>query len=205
MFTINIYLKFALIGIFFFGGIILSFFFGFGYTWILILIGLIFLASYLLLGTVQSAATFIQASDFDGAEKRLKLTFFPNLLYVANRAVFMIMQGSILAQKQQTKEAEVLFNKALSLKLPTDNERAMVLLQLASIHAGRNNWNGARNYFQQAKKLKISEGMLKEQLDLFEKALANKGQMNVARSMGKQGMQLMTQGYGSKRKRPRMR
>lgn len=205
MFTINIYLKFALIIVFFFGGIILSFFYGLGYTWILILIGLVFLISYLLLGTVQSAAAFIQASDFDGAEKRLNLTFFPNLLYVANRAVYLILKGSILAHRQQTKEAEELFTKALSLKLPTQNERAMVLLQLAGIHAGRNNWNGARNYFQQAKKLKITEGMLKEQMDLFEKALANRGQMNVARSLGKQGMQMMSKGYGSKRKRPRMR
>ena len=45
MFKINIYVKFALIAIFLLGGIGLSFVYGFGYTWILILIGLIFLIS----------------------------------------------------------------------------------------------------------------------------------------------------------------
>ena len=68
MFKINIYVKFAIIAVFLLGGIGLSFIYGFGYTWILILIVLIFLASYLLLGTIQSAAERIHLTDFAGAE-----------------------------------------------------------------------------------------------------------------------------------------
>lgn len=60
MFTINIYIKFAIIGICLIGGIVLSFVLGIGYTWIFIIIGLLFLASYLLLGTVQSASEMLQ-------------------------------------------------------------------------------------------------------------------------------------------------
>ncbi|HRD08812.1 MAG: hypothetical protein U0V54_13030 [Saprospiraceae bacterium] len=204
MFKINIYVKFALIAIFLLGGIGLSFVYGFGYTWILILIGLIFLASYLLLGTIQSAAEKIQLMDFAGAEKMLGLTFFPNLLYVTNRSIYYILKGSIEAQRKDTKSAEEYFQKALSLKLPSDNEKAMVLLQMCNIQMMKNNWPGAQNYFMQVKKLHISEKLIKEQIDQVEKAINSRGNINVARSMGKQGMQMMRMG-GGKRRRPPMR
>jgi tetratricopeptide (TPR) repeat protein len=206
MFKINIYVKFALIAVFLGGGIVLASIYGLGYSWILILIGLIFLASYILLGTIQSAAELIQFQDFDGAEKRLNLTKFPQFLYVTNRAIYYVLKGTIATQRGDNNTAENLFNKALGMNLPSDNEKAMVLLQMAGIHAKKNNWNGAKNYLNQAKKLNISEPMIKKQFDEFDKALNSRGQMNVARSMGKEGMRMMKQGgYGGKRRRPKMR
>lgn len=205
MFKINIYLKFALIALCLVGGVILTVLFGFWYAFVFLLIGLGLLASYFLLGTVQSAAEFIQLQDFAGAEQRLNLTIFPKLLYVTNRAIFYLLKGSIEMSKQNTKEAEGFFNIALELELPSDNEKAMVILQLANINAQRNNWTGAKVQFAQVKKLKITEPMIKEQIDYFEKAINSRGQASVARSMGKQGMQMMQGGMGGKRRRPKMR
>jgi hypothetical protein len=203
MFIINIYLKFALIAVFLIGGFVMSFFLGFGYTWIMILIGLLFLISYLLLGTVQSASEFLQKMDFEGAERRLDLTFFPNLLYVTNRAFYFILKGSLAANKKDNATAEKYFNNALALKLPSDNEKAMILLQMAGIQANKNNWNGAKNYFYQAKGLKITEQALKDQFKQFETAIANRGQMKVAQSMGMKSGQMVSP--GGKRRRPKMR
>jgi tetratricopeptide (TPR) repeat protein len=203
MFTINIYLKFAIIAICLIGGIVLSFVLGIGYTWIFIIIGLIFLTSYLLLGTVQSASELLQKMDFEGAEKRINLTFFPKLLYVTNRAFYFILKGSLAAQRKDNTAAEDFFTKALALNLPSDNERGMVLLQMAGIQAQKNNWNGAKNYFYQAKNLKITESALKEQFKQFETAINNRGQMKLAQSMGmKSGQMGMA---GGKRRRPKMR
>ena len=56
MFTINIYLRFALIGLFLIGGIVATPFLGFVWSWIPILIGLILLVEYIFLGTIQSSA-----------------------------------------------------------------------------------------------------------------------------------------------------
>jgi len=204
MFTINIYLKFALIALFLGGGIILTFFQGLVWSWPLILVGLILLASYIFLGTIQSAAQLVQESKFDEAENRLALTFKPGWLYVTNRAMYYIMKGSISMQKNDTKQAEDYFDTALNMKLPSDNEKGMVLLQMAGIKGQQNKWNAAKNYFREAKKLNITEGQLKEQLNMFEKAINNRGQANVARSMGRQGMKMM-KGGGGKRRRPKMR
>lgn len=203
MFTINIYLKFALIALFLGGGVILTIFEGFVYSWPLILVGILLLASYILLGTVTSAANLIQDLDFDGAEKRLGLTLSPKLLYVTNRAFYYIMQGSIKMNTGDNNGAEEEFNKALNLKLPTENEKAMVLLQLANINAAKNKWNAAKKYFREAKKLKVTESQMKEQMNQFEKALTNRGQMKAAQGMGKRGQQMMRP--GGKRRRPKMR
>lgn len=203
MFTINIYLKFALIA----GGFILGaglwFAYGFWYGFPFLLTGLIMLFSYLFLGTIQSAAKFVELGDFDSAENRLNLTLTPKLLYITNRAVFYIMKGSILAGRNDHKGAEEYFNIALNLKLPSDDERAMVLLQLANINANKQKWTQAKNYFKEAKKLNVSQQQIKDQIAMFDKALANQGQMKAARSMGRQGHSMMHR--GGKRRRPKMR
>lgn len=202
MFTINVYLKLALTAVSLILGIYLISAFGVWYGIWFIIAALVLLTSYLLLGTVNSAAQSVQAMDFDKAEKQLGMTLSPKLLYVTNRAIYYIMRGSIAMNKKENNEAEALFEKALNLKLPTDNEKAMVLLQLANINAIKNKWNASKRYFSEAKKLKITEGPIKEQLNQFEKALSNRGQAKVAATMGKRGQMI---GGSSKRRRPKMR
>jgi tetratricopeptide (TPR) repeat protein len=202
MLKINIFVKFALIAIGFLGGIILWATYGFAYAWIFLLLGVIMLASYLIFGTIQSASEKIQLQDFEGADKMLDLTYFPNLLYVTNRSIYYVLRGSIAAYRKDNKVAETYFNQALALKLPTDNEKAMVLMQMMGIQMQRQNWTGAQNYLSQVKKLNITENMIKSQITEIEKAFASRGNLNVARSMGAAGMRQMTQGGGGKRKRP---
>jgi len=164
MFTINIYIKFALILMFLGGGIFLAFYQTFWYSFPLLLIGISLLVSYIMLGTVQSAAQMVQNMDFHGAEKRLNLTLTPKLLYVTNRAFFYIMKGSIAANSHNSNIAETYFTTALKLKLPSDNEKAMVLMQLANINATKGKWSAAKNYFNQTKRLKVDQSQIKEQL-----------------------------------------
>ncbi len=162
------------------------------------LIGIGFLVSYILLGTVQSAAVMLEKMQFAEAEERLKWTFKPNWLYVTNRAFYYIMKGSIAANTNRPDEAEAYFEKAKDLKLPSDNERALVYLQLANIKANQGKWTQAKNYFHQVKKFNVSEGMLKDQIKQFDKALNQSGNMVHMRTG--QAMQ-----PGGKRRRPKMR
>jgi tetratricopeptide (TPR) repeat protein len=198
MFTINIYLKFAIIGVCLVGGFILTLIFGFWYAFPFLLIGLGFLASYILLGTVQSAAQLMEQMHFIECEKRLNLTLKPGWLYVTNRAFYYIIRGTLALNLKKNDEAEALFHKAKNLKLPSDTERAMILLQLANINANKGKWNQAKTYFMQVKKYKITEPNLKEQVKQFEKALTNRGQLKHTRSGG--GFRA-----GGKRPRPKMR
>ena len=205
MMNINIYVLIGLTALFLLGGIALAIGVGFWYSFPVLLVGLILLAVYILFGSVNSAAKHIQEGDFDAADKKLALTLKPDWLYVTQRAFYAIMKGSIAMNNKDMEEAERLFDKALNMDLPSDNEKAMVLLQLSNINASKSKWKAAKNYFREAKKLKVTEVQIKEQIGQFEKQLANSGQVKAARSMGKQGMQMMQGGGKSKRRRPKMR
>ncbi len=198
MFTINLKLKLAIIAVGILGGLALVFTAGIWYGFPLLLIGIGFLVSYILLGTVQSAAQFLEKMKFVEAEERLKWVLNPNWLYVTNRAFYYIMKGSIAANLNRPDEAEGYFEKAKDLKLPSDNERALVYLQLANIKANQGKWTQAKSYFHQLKKFNVSEGMLKEQIRQFEKALNQSG--NTVHLRTGHAMQ-----PGGKRRRPKMR
>ena len=205
MFTINIYLRFALIGLFLIGGTIMAIFLGFWYAFPFLLAGVGLLIGYFLLGTVQSAATFMQNTDYLGAEKRLNLTWKPNWLYVSNRAYYYIMKGTIAQGLGKKEEAEQYLKHAQTLDLPTDNEKAAVKLQLAGAAAQKERWNQVKLYMKEIKALNITEPTIKEQVKQFEKAIKDRGQLNVARRMGQMPKGGMPTSPGGKRRRPKMR
>jgi tetratricopeptide (TPR) repeat protein len=116
-----------------------------------------------------------------------------------------LLKGTIAQGLNRIEEAEEWLQKAQSLKLPTDNEKAAVQLQLAGIAAQRQKWNQAKFYLKNAKELNVTELALKEQIRQFEKALANQGQMKAAQRMGmmpKGGVPIKP---GGKRRRPKMK
>ncbi|HMQ49360.1 MAG TPA: hypothetical protein PKA00_16775 [Saprospiraceae bacterium] len=202
MFTINIYLRFALIVVGLIGGTILWATMGVWYGIWFVLLGLVMLAGYFLLGTIQSAAVLMQGNDFDGAEKRLDLTIAPKLLYATNKAYYYMIKGSIALAKKDVEAGEKWLKKAEEVKVPTDNERAMLQIQLASIAMQKGRWQQAQVYLRNAKQCKITEPLIKDQLKQLEKALASRGQINVARQSGMKGGGLT---MGGKRRRPKMR
>jgi tetratricopeptide (TPR) repeat protein len=204
MFSINIYLRFALIAVTILGGIALSVAFGFWYGFPFVLVGLILLAGYIALGTVQSAAMIMQSGDLEGADKRLGLTYFPNWLYVTNRAYFYMIKGSIAIAQKNNEEGERYLKIAQAIKVPTDNEKGMIELQLASINANKGKWKEAEYHYRKLKELKITEQAIKEQMKEFDKAFQNRGQIKAAGRMGA-GQMMVRPGSKSKRKRPKMR
>jgi hypothetical protein len=201
MFTINIYLRFALMALFLVGGIGMTFVWGFWWSFPFILAGIILLVGYILLGTVQSAAMTLQTGDMDAAQKRLGLTYFPQYLYTPNRAYFYMLKGTIAGNEKDYELAEEYLTQAQKIGLPTDNEKAMVLLSLSNFRAMKGNWPAAENYYRQIKDLKVTEPMLKDQIKEFDKALKQRGQSSTMMRPGFRG------GYvpGGKRPRPKMR
>lgn len=200
MFTINIYLRFALIAILLPLAIWLSIQFGFWYSFPFYLIWISLVIGYIMLGTVQSAAKKMEKMDFLGAEERLRLTLTPRYLFKTNRAYYFMLRGTIALNLKNNDEAEQFLIKAKETGLATGNEKAMVHLQLANLAAGKNNWNGALMHFRQAKKFKVTDPQLREQMRQYEKALANRGILKTA-GMGNKNIQMA----GGKRRRPKMR
>jgi len=206
MFSINIYLRLALIAVGLIGGIALWASMGIWYGIWFVIAAIVLFVGYLLLGTVQSATMLLQESNIDGAEKRLNLTLTPRLLYATNRAYYYMLKGSIAVGRHDTDAGEEWLKKAESVKVPTDNEKAMIQIQLANIAASKGRWKQALLYQRNIKSLKVTEEAIKEQIKQFDKALVGRGQMKAAGRMGKQGAGMVRQGGGkSKRRRPKMK
>ncbi|MEP7195949.1 MAG: hypothetical protein ABI851_05475 [Saprospiraceae bacterium] len=201
MFTINIYLKFALIAIGLLGGSILWYAYGFWYSFPFLLTGIILLLSYILLGTVQSASQLMQNTDFHGCEKRLNLSLNPKWLYVTNRAYYYLIKGSVAVQIGNKDDAEIWFSKAQALKLPSDNERAMILIQMINIQINKNQWTQANNSYRELKKLKLTTNIFKEQMDMLDNVFKQQGKAKMSGQMDQRSMFRP----GGKRKMPRMR
>ncbi|MDQ3140749.1 MAG: hypothetical protein M3Q56_00725 [Bacteroidota bacterium] len=201
MFTIPIYLKLALIFILLVGGTILAFVYGFWYAFPFLLIGLGLLLSYILLGTIQSSAQLMQKTDFEACEKQLNLTLNPKWLYVTNRAYYYLIKGSVAMQRNQPDDAERWFSKAKSLKLPTDNEKAMILLQMIGIHIQKNRWTQANNAYRELKSLNYSQDLFKDQVKMIDEAIKQQGKVRMA---GQMDHRMMFK-PGGKRRMPRMR
>jgi hypothetical protein len=204
MFTINIYLRFALIAVGLLGGAALSFAWGFWYGFPLILAGVVLLAGYIALGTVQSAALLMQAGDLEKTEERLNLTYFPQFLYVSNRAYYYMIKGSVALGRKDTEAGEQWLKKAQTVKVPTDNEKAMIEIQLANIHASKGKRKQASIHVRNAKQLKITEQTIKDQLKQLEQSIKSMGAMSAANTMGGRGAMMM-KGGKSKRRRPKMK
>jgi hypothetical protein len=207
MFTINIYLRFALIALGLLGGIGLWGTYGFWYGFPLLLVGIVLLAGYLMLGTILSTNMLVSQQRLDEAEQRLKLTFFPKLLLMGYKGVYYMTHGGIAMQKRDFNTAESWVKKALDAGLPSDNERGAALMQLTMIAAGKNNIKGAQNHFAELKKLNITEPMLKEQVKEIEKQMKQATQaMNpsmMAMMAGRGGFR--PGGGGGKRRQPKIR
>lgn len=201
MFIINIYVKLALIALCLIGGTILIFTTGFWYAFPFLLIGLILLVSYILLGTIQSAAQLVQQNDFIGAEQRLALTKWPQWLYVTNRAYYYLIMGNSKMQQNKTDEAEAWFAKAQTLKLPSDNEKAMILIQMIGIHMSKNKWTQANNAYRELKALNYSNDMFRDQIKIIEENLKNQSKVKMMHQMDQRSMFRP----GGKRRMPRMR
>ncbi len=203
MFTINVYLRLALIAAGILGGIGLWIGLGFWYGFPFLLIGIVLLVGYILLGTIMSSNQLLGKQQLQAAEDRLKMTYFPNLLLVGYKGVYYMTHGALAMQKKDFPTAEGWLKKSLAAGLPSDNEKGAAMLQLVMIAASKSKPKEAQIQFAELKKLNVTEPMLKEQIKEVEKQMKqmtqsmNPGMMSM---MGGKGFR-----PGGKRRTPKMR
>lgn len=213
MFVINIYLRFALIALCLIGGGILAVVYGLLYAFPFLMAGLILLAGYFLLGTVQSAGQMMQDLNTvqdegqrlalaNEVEKQLDLTIKPEWLFSTNKAYYNMIKGTLASMRRDSDAAASFLSKAQDIGLSSDNEKAMIELQMANIAITKNKWAQAQIHLKKLKSLNVTEATIKEQIQVFEKGMKNRGSVKAARRNGMNPMQMRP---GGKRRRPKMR
>lgn len=169
---------------------------GLGWSFIFWLIFLVFLVGYFLLGTISAASKKLNEGDIDSAERILGYTRFPKLLLKMNQAYFQLLKGMIALQKGDKTEGEELLNDAMAKGLPTDNDKAMVLLNLAYLNYEKRKFNIAKGQVRQIKELDTSDPTVQVKVAELEQALK-------VRPSGMQ--QMMHRGMGGRAKQRMVR
>ena len=186
MIQINIKIQFIVMAVSLVAFLALQFTVGFGWAFIPLLVLIGFLVSYILFGTISSTSKILQSGDADAAEKNLKLTFKPTWLLKFYRSYYYQLEGFIAIQQKKLEEGEALLLKARDMGLPTNNDKATVALQLASLSFNKRNFQKASAYIREIKGLNINEPVIIDQVKQMEQAIRAKPSM--AQIMQMQGM-----------------
>ena len=124
-------------------------------------------------GTVLLAAKAYHNKDLEKAEKLLREVKNPDRLLRKRRGYYEFMLGNIELKKENFSDAERHFQIASRFQVKNENEKGLILLQLANLNFRKKEFDKAKAYTSTAKELKISSRVkhIIEKLELeIEKA-----------------------------------
>lgn len=123
----------------------------------IIVFGIIFvLYGYFKEGTVVLAAKAYHRQDLKKTEKLLREIKNPDRLKKSRRGYYEFMFGNIELKRENFLEAERHFQIASRFPLKNENEKGLVLTQLANLNLRKKEFIKAQAYIDIAKELKIS-------------------------------------------------
>lgn len=107
-------------------------------------------------GTVYLAWRKVKKEDFTGAEKVLQKTRFPEFLKKEQRGFYHFTKGLIEASRNNSLEARGHFTDAIKFGVRTENNVAIINLNLAEIEVNEGNYLNAKEHLVKAQSLKHS-------------------------------------------------
>jgi hypothetical protein len=107
-------------------------------------------------GTVVLAAKAYHQHDLKKTEKLLREIKNPDRLKKSRRGYYEFMLGNIELKRENFSEAERHFQIASRFPLKNENEKGLVLTQLANLNLHKKEFIKAQAYIDIAKELKIS-------------------------------------------------
>src|SRR5579859_329588 len=107
-------------------------------------------------GTVYLAWQKIKKQDFAKAEKILLQTKYPHFLKKEQRGFYHFTKGLVEASKNNSENARRNFMEALKFGVRTENNVAIINLNLAEIEAERGNINEAKLHLQKMRSMKYN-------------------------------------------------
>ncbi|MFZ9660248.1 MAG: tetratricopeptide repeat protein [Chitinophagaceae bacterium] len=119
-------------------------------SFILYLIAAISIFTHFFFGPLRLLQDYLEAGDFAGAEKMLKMIWFPNLLYKPVRSVYYTLLGNIAMTKQDFDTAEKHMKKSLDLGVPMKEAEGANKLQLGMMSLQKGDMKQGESLIRQA-------------------------------------------------------
>lgn len=108
-------------------------------------------------GTVFLATQAFHNQDYEKTKSLLTEIKNPDHLRKGRRNFYEFMQGNIALKENRIDEAEFHFQLASRLPWKRDNEKAMVLINLANINLRKKEYERVQTYVEVTEKLKLTE------------------------------------------------
>ena len=112
--------------------------------------------SYFKQGTVMLAAKAYQQKDYVKAERLLKEIKDPDYLSRNRRGFYEFIYGNIELNRNNFDGAERHFQIASRFPLRNENDKGIILVQLANLNLRKKEYEKAKTYIESARTLKIS-------------------------------------------------
>ncbi len=112
--------------------------------------------SYLREGTVYLATQAFHKQDYEKTKSLLAEIKNPNQLRKGRRNFYEFMMGNIALKEERIEEAEYHFQMASRLPWKRDNEKGMVLINLANINLRKKEYARVSTYIELAEKLRLT-------------------------------------------------
>lgn len=163
--------RFLLILTFIILGVLLHVKQGISSAWYLYVAAAILLITHFIFGNVWSAFSMLKKGNMAQAETMIDEIKRPDLLLKGHRAYYHFIKGIISLQDKEFENGEQHLKSALDLGLRTDNDRALVHLNLAHICLAQKRPKDARQYVDAAKDIPYNDLMLKDKIKEMDQAL----------------------------------
>lgn len=130
---------------------------GFWPSFVLYLTAVILIAGHFFIGPMRLIQQHVEEGDVEGAQKVLKMIWFPNLLYKPIRSAFYTIKGQLAMMTQNFDEAEQMMKKSEALGSPMAETEGANKLQLGMLALQRGDMKQGESYIRAAIRLGIPD------------------------------------------------
>ncbi len=164
-------IRFYLILLFLFLGVVLHIEQGLKSAWYLYVAALLLLFTHFLFGNVWAAFGKLKKGQLDEAERLIDQIKRPQYLTKRHRAYYHFIKGMIALQRKELPQAEGQLKEALDIGLRTNNDHALTAINLAHICFLEKRNQEAIAYLSKARSFKSNDLLIKENIKKMEQVL----------------------------------
>ena len=121
----------------------------------MLIAGGLFIYGYFKYGTVYAAFQKIKKDNVEKAEELISKIKNPDKLTKGHKSYYYFTTGIIALEKKEFEKSHSDLTQALNIGLRTENDKSIVLLNLANIELLRNDFDKATEYIKKVRELNL--------------------------------------------------
>ena len=130
--------------------------------------GGLFVYGYFKYGTVYAAFQQIKKKNITKADELISKIKNPEKLTNGHKSYYYFITGIIALEKKELEKSHSHLNKALNIGLRTENDKSIVLVNLANMELLRKNYDKTVEYIKRARELDLKP-LVKTETNRIEK------------------------------------